>query len=545
MTAHTRGDNHMQTISKTMVAAGIALLVSATACDNSKITRVNENPNAPTTAPAGAVFTQATVNAVGRFLGSGVNDLRGTEWISQQLAEVQYPQEDQYSRLQASNTAATFNAPYTSELENLKKVIVEGQAASHPGVWGPAAVMQSWVYGYITDLWGDVPYSQALTGDSTGGSLTPAYDAQKDIYSGLFKTLTAASTAMASDPATDPGLGSADPIYGGNVGAWQKFANSLHLRDAMRLVNVDPATADAELKAALSAPGGVFTSNADNAVFTWPGDGVFNNPWAVNFATRDDHRMSQTIMNIMVPLNDPRLAVYAQPTVCYTAPSTTGCPAGGTPEYAGMPNGLTAAAAGLYFNVASRPGAVFYPGATAYGTFGGGGNSYSSYVMTYAEVAFTEAEAAERGLGGLTPGQAAGFYNAGIQASMAQWGVTDGAAIAAYMAQPGVAYQGGTAGLTQIATQKWLALYSDGADAWAEWRRTCVPSTAVAGPAAMVNYIPRRYEYSTTEVSTNGDNVDAAVARQGPDNFATRVYWDTKPTAAPTYLNAQACAGTP
>ena len=535
----------MKIATHTWVAAGFALLVSATACDNSKITQVNKNPNAPTTAPAAAVFTQAAVNTVGGFLSGGIMDLRGTEWTAQQLAEVQYPDEDRYSRLQASNTNGTFNAPYSNELENLRKVIGQGQAQKQPAVWGPAAVLQTLAFGYLTDTWGDVPYSQALVGDSTGGSLTPAYDPQKSIYTGFFTTLSSVSTALASDPATDPGLGNADPIYRGSVSAWQKFANSLWLRDAMRIVNVDPGTASAQIKAALSAPGGVFTSNADNAQMAWPGDGVFDNPWADNFLTRDDHRMSQTLMNVMVPANDPRLAVYAQPTVCWQTPSTTGCPAN-APKYAGMPNGLTAAAAGTYFNTASRPGTVFYPGPTAYGTYGSSaGLSYPSNVLTYAEVAFTEAEAAERGLGGLTAAQAPGFYNAGIQASMAQWGITDAGAIAAYMAQPSIAYQGGAAGLTQIATQKWIALYSDGANAWAEWRRTCVPSTVVAGPAAIITYVPRRYEYSTTEASTNGANLAAAVARQGPDNFGTRVYWDTQPTAAPTYVSSKACAGSP
>lgn len=517
--------------SKTLVVAGFALLVGATACNNENITNVNRNPNAPTSAPAGAVFTQAAANAVGRYLGTGVLDLRGTEWTSQQLSEVQYPDEDRYARLQASSTTGTFNAAYTAELENLKKVVAQGQSAGQPGVWGPAAVMQTWAFGYMTDVWGDIPFTAALTGDSVGGSLTPAYDAQKDIYTSFFKTLSAVSSALASDPSTDPGLGSADPIYGGSISSWEKFANSLHLRDAMRIVNVDPATASAEIKAALSAPGGVFASNADNATFAWPGDGVFNNPWANNFSTRDDHRMSQTLMNIMLGLNDPRIPIYAQPTVADPT------------KYAGMPNGLDASTAGTYFNTASRPGAIFYPGATAYGFYGGAGKSYPSNVMTYAEVAFTQAEAAERGLGGLTASQAPGFYNAGITASMNQWGVTDPVAIATYLAQPAVAYQGGAAGLTQIATQKWLALYSDGTNAWAEWRRTCVPSTVKAGPAAIINYVPRRFEYSTTELSTNAANVNAAIARQGPDNFGSRMYWDTKPTAAPTYVNATACAG--
>ena len=112
--------------------------------------------------------------------------------------------------------------------------------------------------------------------------------------------------------------------------------------------------------------------------------------------------------------------------------------------------------------------------------------------------------------------------------------MTNAGAIAAFLAQPGVAYKGGVDGLKQIATQKWVALYTDGGNAWAEWRRTCQPAGLVPGPAAVVNYIPRRFRYSTTETSANTDNLAAAVARQGPDNLGTRVYWDTKPTSAPT-----------
>ena len=133
----------------------------------------------------------------------------------------------------------------------------------------------------------------------------------------------------------------------------------------------------------------------------------------------------------------------------------------------------------------------------------------------------------------LTLGLAAGgFYTAAITASMQQWGVGD-AAIAAYLAQPAVAYAGGVAGLKQIAREKFVALYGDGGNAWAEWRRTCVPSIA-PGPAAVVNYIPRRFYYPPGEASVNATNLNAAIARQGADNFATRVYFDTKPTAAPT-----------
>ena len=200
-----------------------------------------------------------------------------------------------------------------------------------------------------------------------------------------------------------------------------------------------------------------------------------------------------------------------------------------------MPAARTQYSANAWYRKASRPGTIFYPGVTSSGTFGtSAGLSTPSYLMTYAELLFIKAEAAERGLGGLSAGEAATDYYAAIRASMEQWGVTDATAITAFLASPDVAYKGGTDGLKQIATQKWIALFSDDAQAWAEWRRTCQPSNVIPGPNTIVPYIPRRYYYSTTEASVNANNLNAAIARQGADNFGTRVYWDTKPTNAPT-----------
>ncbi|HEX5437860.1 MAG TPA: SusD/RagB family nutrient-binding outer membrane lipoprotein [Gemmatimonadaceae bacterium] len=510
------------------IVAGIALAVGMVACHPDQLTSLNTDPNNPTDAPPGPLFTASVNTAVGRWL-----PLSNVGILAQQWAQTTYPQEDEYINLQADRTSGLFDGPYTGELENLRKIVAKGQALKQPGVYGPAMVLQTWSFENMTDIFGDIPYSDALKGDTTGGSLAPAYDPQKDIYAGFFSALSAATAAMASDPAADPGLGSADPIYGGVVGNWEKFANSLHARLAMRLVNVDPATASAELKAAFNAPGGVFTSNADNAKLVWPGDGVNDNPFAENLKLRDDIRLSRTLMNIMVPSNDPRLQVYAQPVV-----DSSLFPNG----YGGMPNGLSQDSAGKWFKLASRPGVMFYPGVTTYGTFGSSaGLATPSYLMTYAELLFIEAEADERGLGGRTPGQAKADYDAAITASLEQWGITDPAAISGFLAEPAVAYKGGTDGLKQIAVQKWVALFMDGVQAWAEWRRTCQPSTVAPGPAAIVDFVPRRFFYSNTETSVNAENLNAAIARQGPDNFETRMYWDTKPQAAPTYVDAATC----
>ena len=508
----------MTTQTTLRLIGGVVLAGTLVGCDADAITKVNENPNNPTNAPAPAVFTNAVRIGVGRFLGWGYNG-RGTALVVQHLAQTQYPDEDQYRRLDANSTLGYLDTPYTTELEDLKKVANAGTEESRPGIYGPALAVQSLIFEYITDTFGDVPYSEALKGDDEN-VLLPKYDAQKDIYAGLMATLTKVATDLGS-----PGfvlLGSADPIYSGSPASWQRFANTLHARMALRLINVDPTTAASELQKALTGPGGVFQSNSDNAVMRWPGDGVFNNSWSDNFKTRDDHRMSKTLMDIMLASSDPRVPIYAQPT-----------PADPT-KYAGMPNGLLATQAATYFNTASRPGAIFYPGATAYGTFGGGGASNPQIILSYAELQFIRAEAANRGIAGLSAGQAAGFYNDAITASLNQWGITDNAAITAFLARPDVAYKGGVDGLKQIAIQKWIALFTDGGTAWSEWRRTCQPTTVIAGPAAEVDFVPRRFKYSTTEVAANPDNLAEAIARQGPDTFGSRMYWDTKPTAAPT-----------
>ena len=501
--------------------AGLALAVGAAACNNDKITNINQNPNSPEDVPATTLFTAASRNAVDRWLGSNYNQ-REASFVAQHMAEQQYPDEDRYARLGASNTSFNFTGAYPTELENFKKVYLKGVAAKDPGVWAPASVLTTWDYSYLTNTFGDIPYFQALSGDSLGGTTTPTYDSQKNIYADFFTKLDAASKALTGAQAS---LGKADPIYGGDPAGWQRFANSLRARLAITLANVDPATAGTQIQAALAAPGGVITTNSQNANFSWPGDGVYNNGWSDFFKTRDDNRMSKTLIDIMNANGDPRTGVYAQPL-----PGTTN-------TYAGMPNGLTAASAGKYANLASRVGAALFPGATAYGTFGGSGASFPSFIMTAAEVNFIEAEAAARGLGGLNAGQAQGFYNAAIAASMQQWGVTDQSAITAFLAGPNVAYKGGVAGLTQIAVQKWIALFTDGGQAWTEWRRTCQPATIKPGPGAVNSTVPRRFMYSPTEYAVNGDAVKAAATSLGTngDSFNGRMYWDTNPASAPTY----------
>lgn len=524
---------------------GAALVLGLGACNADKLTQINEDPNNPISAPPAPVFTYATRIAMQRWFGSNPTNHRGPVLTAQHLAQVQYPDEDAYARLDGTVVNGSFVNAYSQELKNFQSVIDVAKPDEQEMLWGPAQVMRSLIFGYMTDVWGDIPYSEALQGDAADATLQPAYDPQKAIYDGLFRDLTDAVTAMAAGPSvasTYGAIGAADPIFAGNRLRWQRFGNSLRARYAMRLANVDAPKARAELNAAIAAPGGLIQSNADNAQLAWPGDGVYDNPWAVNNRTRDDHRLSNRLTGQMIPYNDPRVPIYAQPTLCFLNPTATGCPAN-PPQYAGMPNALTATDAATYSLTSSRPGRVFYStNRFCSGCTGLTGSRFPSFIITYAEVSFIQAEAAERGW---ITGSAAALYEQGIRASMAQWGVTDAAAITAFLARPEIIYIPGTEGLRRIALQKWIALYTDGVEAWAEWRRTCVPATVVPGPAAVINTIPRRYRYPIREQSVNSANMQAAITRQGPDEFTTRIYWDSNPTAAPTYPGSSCGTRTP
>lgn len=523
---------------RVFLSLGAALAMSATACDADKVTEANNNPNDPTNAPSGTLFTNAVRNGVGRWL-DGVGGTR-YGFLPQHLAQVQYPDDDQYlaARLGAAATSNLFNFSYNVELQDLALVRDRGQDSNEPGLWGPAEVLSQWEFGVLTDVFGDVPYSETF--DVTIDR--PAYDAQSAVYTGIFTQLDAASDALAS---ASNELGDGDPIYGGDPASWRRFANSLRLRHAMRLTNVatEAARVNTEVTEAVAAgEGGLILTNAQNAQLEWPGDGIYDNPWATNFKTRDDHRVSVRLMTYMQSLNDPRVSILAMPAEdpsVADARTLRYCPGGGATCYVGLMNALTQETAAPLLPNTSRPGEIFYPGATAYGVFGGAGGSYPSYLMTAAEVEFLLAEAAERGIGGVT--NAAQHYINGITRHMELLGVP-ATEIATYLAQPGVVYVPGAAGLVQIAEQKWIALFTDPIQAWSEVRRTCQPAIVEPGPEARFDTIPRRLQYSTTDRSVNRANYDVAVMRQwnsaGGDVMTNRVWWDnvTGWQSSPTYV---------
>lgn len=481
-----------------LAGLGLALLASAAACDNSKLTDVNKNPNAPEQVGAEFLFPTAAVSSV-TLARSSIEIVPSafSTW-PQYLAEYQYP-EASYYQLRPTTADAYWLGYYSGPLQDLAQALRQAKATKRPNQIGPILVMRAWDYEIMTNMWGDIPFSQANRGDS--GVIAPVYDSQKAIYDSLLKNVTDANAMMGASAGT--GFGAQDPIYGGDPAKWKKFANSLRARLGLDLSKADAARSKTEVAAAIAAGG--FTSNADNAQLKWPGDGTNDNPWYSNQkegkGTRDDARFSATFIDTLSHLNDPRLPVFARPTQA-------------TGTYVGMPNGLEAGAAGAWGTKSSRLGPQVFA------------RNQPSYIMTYAEFSFIKAEAAERGW---ISGSAAQFYQEGITASMNQWGVTDAVAIAAYLAQPAVAYKGGAAGLAQIGVQKWISLFTQGFEGWMEWRRTGYPNLAPAQNARTANgQIPRRVIYPQTEQSFNLTNLQAAIASAGGSDALDKRLWIDK-----------------
>lgn len=396
------------------------------------------------------------------------------------------------------------------------------------------AIAQIWrvhAYHRMTDFYGPVMYSEV-------GNTTTfiAYDPQEEIYMDFFETLDSAVATLESSSAETAAYAQNDLIYSGDVEQWIKFANSLRLRLAMRIRYVEPTMAQDEAETAVAA--GVIEDNADNALMLTTENSIHGYP-AITYI--DEFRTTSTLVNTMVSYDDPRISLYMDETTDEDAP-----------PYRGVRSGLPVGEKGQTLNpLHSRIGLYWRP------TEVGGANP-DIEVMKASEVYFLRAEGALEGwnMGGGTAEQ---YYEEGIRASMTESRFTiDTADIDAYinntsaqiavpdqwnsppMTDIPVAFgQGSAAGdeekqLEQIITQKFLAMYPDGAfEAWAERRRTGYPIgyaiIETLDEDVPRNALMRRIPFTSNERSNNSEAVENAIQLlDGPDSPATRVWWDAK-----------------
>jgi Susd and RagB outer membrane lipoprotein len=413
-----------------------------------------------------------------------------------------------------------FSTIYTGTMPSLAAIIENTKGGKAPTLNAIGRIWKVFILHRTTDYYGPTPYSK-IGIDST----SIAYDGQESIYNDFFKELTEAAADLKNNPNPPVSYGDKDKIYGGDVNQWLKFCNTLRLRLALRISKVNPAKAKSEAEAAVA--GGVFTAASDDALFKVNQDQF--NPFGIQ-AGWNEFRMSATMESVLKGYADPRIGKFFQPAVI----------GGG---YEGLRNGLIPAEQNIVSNDydhTSNVAVSLTPSENGKTDVG---------VMRAAEAYFLRAEGALNGwnMGG---GTAQSYYEAGIKTSMESWGITSPAAIAAYTngtslpVAPGDYFN--TPPLTdipvkfsavtekqreQIATQKWLAIYPDGHEAWSEMRRSNYPKFYPLihsdNPDVPANTMISRITFINADRTRNGAAVKAAESLlNGPDKASTPLWWD-------------------
>ncbi len=514
---------------KKIITVILIIFFGASSCDNG-FEELNENPNTVRTLEPESKFTNAILRTAGdRFENWRGNLIYSSTMIQHMAATGGVWAGDKYL-YNAQWSGAWFERGYNDMVKIIEDIIF--QLETDPENLYPeemlaiARIQRVFIYHKITDLYGDVPYSEAGKG-FIDRNFRPVYDPQSEIYADMLNELLEATAVLGTGTSQ---FGDADILFSGDQEKWKRFGNSLMLRLGFRLIKVDPAASQQWVQRAID--GGVMQSNDDIAFVkhTDGPEGVNRNGNGQVFSTDNDSRLSDTFVNILT--GDPRLTIYG------SLPEDTGLKDADEDPILrteaertdpavqkGLPNGLNPDA------LKALTGEANDQAYTEANRLIITGEDAPYFFQTYAEVEFMLAEAALRW--GLAGGDPEVHYNNGVTAAMkflelyGEKAVIDDADISDYLiANP---YDPAT-GLEQINTQYWVVTFLNDIESYANWRRTGFPVlTPVNFPGNESNgQIPRRLRYYEREQTTNPQNYIEAIERQGADLFTTRVWWDVE-----------------
>lgn len=551
-----------------------ALFVLGVSCKK-HLVELNENPNGadPATTNPNLVLSTVISEAARAYVTLGYQDIAGV---------MQHTQKDGWAGGHNNYDWGNSNSwsGYYGILRNNQFVYDKAVSSDYPLHQGIALVMKSFVFGLITDLWGDIPYTNALKADLGGDENTfPAFDPQQSVYDSLLASLNRANTLLSAS-SFNSSAGTADLFYGGNALKWRKFANSLALRYYMRLSEKLPNVAKEGVERIVNNPDQypIITSAADDPAMDFPGNSDADSwpSFAVPQSDSSNYRrikMCNTLVQALIERNDPRISLWAEPVKIsiYLNPdlvtsvdrlvqdtvidgvnrplvrvisssflsskALTIDQINQHPRYVGLPVALNAPQT---YNLSPDPQQSSRNPHVSWvnGRFAkGNADGTKVRLISAAEVNFILAEAAQRGWNVPLDGEA--YYNAAINASFTAWGIAGQAA--AYISQPEVAYNGT---LEQIITQKWIASWSVATEAWFDWRRTGFPELHGVEGRTVAKELPLRFYYPIEERNLNGANVEAANARletselssfgnNGPKNSPWSRPWVVQGTGKP------------
>ncbi len=411
---------------------------------------------------------------------------------------------------------------------------------------GVAIVLRAFNYGYIVDSWGDAPYTAALNGaEGEQEDLFPVFDSQETIYRGIIEELETANTLLSKSAGQYTGIDpNSDILYGGDPEKWRMMANSLMLRYYMRVSTKLPSFAQDGIEAMLSdGQHPIFASGDDDATMGYIGssaDDAWPNAIAFDASESNFNRLQLCagFRDVLLDLNDPRIAVWFNEVIVPIKVSTAYDPEADivvdgirylhpdsmvvrdwvvynqdtwptdiedgkvlvdTLDYAGMPiASSTGDGSGWNLNPnVIQGGSNVHNSALADMYKEASGDMLEARLISYAEVCFILAEAAQKGWS--VGGTQQVWYENGVQASFNTWDVGDAAA---YLTETGVAYDGS---LEQIMVQKWISNWTVAHESWCDWRRTGYPDLTL-GPIAKRDAMPLRFLYGGDEKNRNNTN---------------------------------------
>lgn len=454
----------------------------------------NQNPNAPQ--EADPQFILSNVLSVEASQHAYEQGFRRANYISQFAASVEFERIDRYEMGTNSNYWDNIFHLLT-DLNSMKDL--EGYNEAYGAV---GAIMRSYLFSQLTDMWGDVPYTEAVKADEQ--NFTPAYDTQESIYTdpetGVLAVLKNAASTLKSTQSSIQG----DVMFDNDLQKWVRFANSLRLRYLMR---ISKRLDDFSAMQNLADSGMLINANTQNAVIPFLSESP--NRWPLSQEAQgiyQEHRMTKTVDSVLSLWEDPRKAVLYKPTQKSVNNDD--------PHYKGLQNGQnreTISTKGIDLNDISLFGSRFRAVP----------DGVKANYMQYAEVEFTLAEAITRGY---ISGNAQLHYQQGIAANFDYYGVD---LPEDYTSRQAIALSGNTeTDLTKILTQKWVVLNTNGHEAWFQIRRTGIPDIEPGPDNLNSDRYPVRYLYPQSEQATNSAHYQEAANRIGGDNINSKGWWE-------------------
>ncbi len=470
---------------------GLALVTLFSSCAKD-FDEMNTDTKRPTEVPAQTLFAQAA-HSLNRQVATLNVNRNNTKLWSQYLTQTTYLDESNYDLTARNVPEQEWREIYRDVLQDLSAATSATNKESYNLATDNAAkanrlaiieILNVYSYERLTNIFGDVPYSEAL-----GESNLPKFDDAETIYLDLIVRLDAAIGNL--DASAGSFSGGYDNLFEGDVAMWKQFAYGLKMKMGITMGDANPSASSAAI---LDAWDNVFASSSDGAYFGFLSGSPNTNPIYEDLVLsgRADFVAANTIIDMMNSLSDPRIGMYFT-----MAPDTTayiGGVYGATNDYGSYSH------AGADLNTAEL----------------------ANTLMDYSEMEFYKAEAIERGIAG--SGTAEEHYNNAITSSIEHWGGSASDA-STYLATTDVAYSTAAGDWKQkIGTQAWLAYFNRGVVGWTTFRRLDQPTLNQA--AGTPSATPVRYTYPVNEQTLNGSNYSAAASAIGGDTKDNKLWWD-------------------